>query len=68
MKRLGIGLAIVCLLLAGADLAYHKHVTLPIEAVPGFHGLLGLGAAVLAVLGARLIGALLFREEEDADG
>ena len=67
MKRLGIGLAIFSLLLAGADFAYHKHATLPVEALPGFHGLLGLAAAVLAVLGARLFGALLFRREEGED-
>ena len=67
MRRFTIGLAIVCLLLAGADLTYHKHATLPIESLPGFHGLLGLLAAVLAVMGARFFGALLFREQEDRD-
>ena len=63
-KRTLLIVVIVTVGLALPDLFVHKHVYFhDYEALPGFFALLGLAAAVLMMVVARLVAALLRRDE-----
>ncbi len=53
----------VCLLLAAADLFYHKHVHFAFEDWLGFYGWYGFVACVLLVLSAKQLRKILKRSE-----
>lgn len=57
----------LCLLLLATDFVYHRHVSHPWEALPGFYALFGLGACVLLAIVARQMRRLLMRPEDYYD-
>ena len=61
------GVWIVCGLLAAADLFYHKHTTMDIEAIPAFYGLYGFIVCIGLVLGAKELRKILKRDEDYYD-
>ncbi|MCP5152383.1 MAG: hypothetical protein H6983_23715 [Ectothiorhodospiraceae bacterium] len=58
---------VVCLGLIAADLVYHRHVSHPLESMPGFYGVYGFVACVLLVLVAKQMRRLLMRDEHYYD-
>lgn len=62
-RYLLIGLVIVCAGLALADFLYHKHAYSEIEALLGFYPLFGLIACLVIAIGAKLLRAVLRRDE-----
>ncbi len=67
LKQMVSALGVLCVLLGGADLVYHKHVHFDFEYWLGFYGGFGFVSCVGLVLGARLLRKLLQREEDYYD-
>ena len=67
VRKIYIGLWIVCGLTATADLLYHKHTHFSWEEVPGFHGAYGFAGCVLLVLTAKVLRLVLMRGENYYD-
>lgn len=67
VTRLVWCLAIVCLLLAVADLFYAKQVEFGWESWPGFHGLFGFVAFFGLVLAGKHLRKVLMRGEDYYD-
>lgn len=57
----------VCVLLAGADLFYHRHAILSFEAWPGFYAWYGFLGCVGLVLGAKEMRKIVMRDEDYYD-
>ena len=57
----------VCILLALADLFYHKHILFGIEEIPAFYGIYGFVMCVALVLGAKELRKILKRDEDYYD-
>ena len=66
-RVLYVGLWVLCIALALADLVYHKHVTFEAEEWTGFFALFGFVGCALLALVARLVRAPLKREEDYYD-
>lgn len=64
VDRLVWTLAAVCLALALADFAYHKHSYFPIEDIPGFYGIYGFVMCAALVISAKGLRVLLKRGED----
>jgi len=67
VTRIYRGVWIVCGLLAVADLVYHKHTIIDIEAFPAFYGLYGFIVCIGLVLGAKELRKILKRDEDYYD-
>lgn len=63
-RRLVIGLAVVCGLLAVGDLLYHKHASIAVEEVPFFYPVFGFVVYGLIVFAAKAL-RLVIRRRED---
>ncbi|MBL4864705.1 MAG: hypothetical protein JKY63_07475 [Rhodobiaceae bacterium] len=57
-------LFVVCAGLFAADFFYHKHITVEIEAVPGFYALYGFFMCAALVICARALRVILKRPED----
>ncbi len=64
IDRMFYGLVAICLGLALADLAYHKHTYFDLEKIPGFHGLYGFAVFCFAVFAGSLLRRGLMRGED----
>lgn len=64
VDRLVWALAVLCLALALADFAYHKHSYFPIEDIPGFYGFYGFVICAALVIAAKGLRVLLKRNED----
>lgn len=62
-RRLVLGLAVVCLLLAAGDLLYHKHATVAVEALPLFYPVFGFVIYGLIVFAAKALRLVIRRPE-----
>ena len=67
IRKIYIGLWVVCLLLVGLDLTYHKHTHFPVEGIFGFFGLYGFVGCVVLVLAAKALRVILMRDEDYYD-
>jgi hypothetical protein len=64
VRRLLRGFYVVCVVLLGIDLVYHRHAVHPWESLFGFHALFGFVACVVLVLIAKEMRKLLMRDED----
>ena len=64
VRRLLRGFYVVCVVLLGIDLVYHRHAAHPWESLFGFHALFGFVACVVLVLIAKEMRKLLMRDED----
>jgi len=67
VRRVLKALVVVCILAAGADFIYHRHVVHPFESVWGFYAIYGFVACVILVLLAKEMRKLLMRDEDYYD-
>ena len=67
MRRWLWTFAALCLVLALADFAYHRHTHYSWEEWPGFYALFGFVAFALIVLSGRPLRRLLARDEDYYD-
>ncbi len=67
VRKIYIGLWIVCFLLVMADPLYEKHIEFPIERVWGFFGFYGFVSCVLLVLAAKQLRKIVGRGEDYYD-
>ena len=67
VRRVVLGLAGICVILAGLDLVLHRHVSHPWEAMFGFYAVYGFAACVLLVLLAKEMRKVLIRNEDYYD-
>lgn len=67
VRKIYVGLGIVCLLLVGADVFYQKHPHFAIDGVFGFYGFYGFVSCVSLVLAAKLLRKLMMRPEDYYD-
>ena len=67
VKRVLKALVLACVLMAGADLVYHRHVVHPFEGLWGFYAIYGFVACVILVLLAKEMRKLLMRDEDYYD-
>ena len=67
VTKIYYGVWLVCALLAVADLFYHKHTIMDVEAFPAFYGLYGFIGCVGLVLGAKEMRKILMRDEDYYD-
>jgi len=56
-------LAVICALLFLADFAYHKHISVAIEAIPGFYGIYGFIMFSALIIVAKMLRVLIKRPE-----
>ena len=67
VRRVVHGLVAACMILAGLDLALHRHVSHPWEAMFFFYAVYGFVACVLLVLLAKEMRKVLIRKEDYYD-
>ena len=67
VKRVLKALVLACVLTAGADIVYHRHVVHPFEALWGFYAIYGFVACVVLVLLAKEMRKILMRDEDYYD-
>jgi hypothetical protein len=67
VRKIYLGLWVVCLLLAGTDLLYEKHPHFAIESVFGFYAFYGYISCVSLVLAAKLLRKIVMRPEDYYD-
>ncbi len=67
VRKIYVGLWIVCALLVAADLFYEKHIEYAIERVVGFFGFYGFVSCVLLVLAAKQLRKIVGRGEDYYD-
>lgn len=63
-RRLVVGLAVVCGLLAFGDLLYHKHASVAVEEIPFFYPVFGFVVYAGIVFAAKAL-RLVIRRRED---
>jgi len=61
------GLWVVCLLLAAADLVYHRHVVFAFEEMPAIYGLYGFICFFGIVIAGKYLRKLVGRKEDYYD-
>ena len=67
IRKIYIGLWVLCLLLVGLDFTYHKHTHFPVEGIFGFFGLYGFVGCVVLVLISKQMRKVLMRDENYYD-
>ncbi len=64
VSKLVYGLYALCAVLFLVDFAYHKHVYLEVEEIPGFYALYGFIMCTLLVISAKGMRVFLKRDED----
>lgn len=67
VRKIYVGLWIVCFLLVGADFLYEKHPHFAIDGVFGFYGFYGFVSCVSLVLAAKVLRKIVMRPENYYD-
>lgn len=67
VRRVVHGLAVLCVLLLGADVFFHRHVTHPWAGLWGFYALFGFVVCVVLVLIAKEMRKRVMRDEDHYD-
>jgi hypothetical protein len=63
VRKLIIGLCVLCAFLFLMDFIWHRHVKVPGEGLYGFHAIAGFVSFTLVVLGARALRVFIRRDE-----
>lgn len=64
VKKLIIGLLVLCAFLFAMDFIWHRHVKVPGEELYGFHAIAGFVSFTVIVLGAKMLRVFIRRDED----